>query len=162
LLEKNPEKAKSEIADIERVSRDAMSEIRNTLRGYRSYKLAEELQRAKSALESAGVAVETESAEIVLSPAQESVAALIMREAVTNVVRHAHAQSCRLRLARNNGNCILEVQDDGRGGLNSEGNGVRGMRERIEALGGTLTYKTSAGTSLKFEFPLTASTKAKN
>lgn len=161
LLEQDPAKAKSEIADIERVSRDAMSEIRNTLRGYRSYKLSEELQRAKSALESAGVIVETESAEILLSPAQESVAALIMREAVTNVVRHAHARSCRLRLARNNGNCVLEVQDDGRGGLNSEGNGVRGMRERIEALGGTLTYKTSVGTSLKFEFPVGASTETK-
>jgi two-component system, NarL family, sensor histidine kinase DesK len=117
--------------------------------------LGEELQRAKSALESAGVIVEAESGELPLTPAQESVAALIMREAVTNVVRHAHARTCHLRVARNNGNCVLEVQDDGHGGLNSEGNGLRGMRERVEALGGTLTYKTSVGTSLKFEFPLT-------
>ncbi|HKW19229.1 MAG TPA: sensor histidine kinase [Terriglobales bacterium] len=158
LIEKDPKRAKAEVADIERVSRDAMAEIRNTLGGYRSYKLSEELQRAKSALESAGVAVKTESAEVHLTPAQESVAALIMREAVTNVVRHAHAGTCRLLLARNNGNCVLEVQDDGRGGLNSQGNGLRGMRERIEALGGTLTYETSMGTSLKFEFPLNAPT----
>jgi two-component system, NarL family, sensor histidine kinase DesK len=162
LIEKDPAKAKSEIADIERVSRDAMAEIRNTLRGYSTYKLSEELQRATSVLKSAGVAVEAESAEVLLTPAQESVAALIMREAVTNVVRHAHARNCRLRLARNNGNCVLEVQDDGSGALNSEGNGLRGMRERVEALGGTFTCKTSAGTSLKFEFPLTASTEGKN
>jgi two-component system, NarL family, sensor histidine kinase DesK len=155
LLEKDPQKAKSEIADIERVSREAMAEIRNTLRGYSTYKLSEELQRAQSALESVGVSVSAESGEVPLTPAQESVAALIMREAVTNVVRHAHARHCSLRLARNNGNCILEIQDDGCGGLTAEGNGLRGMRERVEALGGTLTQHTSAGTNLKFEFPLT-------
>jgi two-component system, NarL family, sensor histidine kinase DesK len=162
LLEKDPQKAKSEIADIERVSREALAEIRNTLRGYSTYKLDEEFQRAQSALETAGVAVETQSVEVPLTPAQESVAALIMREAVTNVVRHAHAQHCLLRLARNNGNCVLEIQDDGCGGFTTEGNGLRGMRERVEALGGTLTHKTSAGTKLKFEFPLTAPADAKS
>src|SRR5205823_5684031 len=48
LLDRDPQMAKSEITDIERVSREAMAEIRNTLRGYSTYKLSEELQRAKS------------------------------------------------------------------------------------------------------------------
>ena len=155
LLDKDLQKARNEIADIEKVSREAMTEIRNTLRGYSSYKLSEELDRAKLALESAGVLVNAVSGEVPLTPAQESVAALIMREAVTNVVRHAYARNCQLRIARNNGNCILEIRDDGRGGVIAEGNGLRGMRERVEALGGTLTQETSAGTKLKFEFPLT-------
>ena len=159
LLEKYPEKARSEVADIEKVSREAMAEIRNTLRGYGVYKLTEEVQRAKSALESAGVSVIADAAEISMSPAQESVAALIMREAVTNVVRHAHARTCQLRIARNNGNCILEIQDDGRGGFQAEGNGLRGMRERVEALGGTVERDTAAGTKLRFEFPLVADDK---
>ena len=160
LFEKDPRKAKHEIAEIEAVSRAAMAEIRNTLRGYSLYKLSDELQRAKSALESAGVEVEWEAVELSLTPAQESVAALIMREAVTNIVRHAHARNCWLRLARDNGNCVLEIQDDGRGGLHSEGNGLRGMRERVEALGGRFERDTASGsgTKLKFEFPLTAST----
>jgi len=157
LLDKDLPKAKAEIADIEKVSREAMAEIRNTLRGYSTYKLCEELERAKSALESAGMAVATESSEVPLTPAQESVAALIVREAITNVVRHSRARNCQLRLARNNGNCVLEIQDDGCGGVYSEGNGLRGMRERVEALGGTFTQKTSAGTKLTFEFPLTSS-----
>lgn len=157
LLDKDLNKAKSEIADIEKVSREAMADIRNTLRGYSSYKLSNELQRAQSALESAGVEVNTESSEVPLTAAQESVAALIMREAVTNVVRHAQARHCWLRVARNYGTCVLEIQDDGCGGFTSEGNGLRGMRERVEALGGTLRYKTSAGTKLSFEFPLTVS-----
>jgi two-component system sensor histidine kinase DesK len=79
-----------------------------------------------------------------------------MREAVTNVVRHSRARNCSLRLARSNGNCVLEVHDDGSGGDYTEGNGLRGMRERVEALGGSLVRKSSAGTQLKFEFPLAA------
>ncbi len=157
LLEKYPEKARSEIGDIEKVSREAMAEIRNTLRGYNTYKLCDEMQRAKSVLESAGVAMESDAVEIAMTPAQESVVALIMREAVTNVVRHAQAQHCQLRIAPNNGNCVFEIQDDGRGGFQAEGNGLRGMRERVEALGGTLARDSSSGTKLKFEFPLTTS-----
>jgi two-component system sensor histidine kinase DesK len=154
LLEKYPEKARSEITDIEKVSREAMAEIRNTLRGYSTYKLSEEIQRAESALSCAGVTLQSETAEINMTPAQESVVALIMREAVTNVVRHSQAKNCSLRLATNNGDCIFEIQDDGRGGSLLEGNGLRGMRERVEALGGTITRDMSAGTKLTFEFPL--------
>ena len=154
LLEKSPEKARSEIADIEKVSREAMAEIRNTLRGYSTYKLSEEIQRAESALSSAGVTLQSETVEIDMTPAQESVVALIMREAITNVVRHAQAKTCKLRLAANNGDCVFEIQDDGRGGSLLEGNGLRGMRERVEALGGSITRDMSAGTTLRFEFPL--------
>jgi two-component system sensor histidine kinase DesK len=159
LLEKYPEEAKSEIADIEKVSREAMAEIRNTLRGYSTYKLSDEIQRAESALSSAGVTLQSETAEIKMTPAQESVVALIMREAITNVVRHSQARNCRLRLAANNGDCILEIQDDGRGGSLLEGNGLRGMRERVQALGGTITRDMSAGTKLTFAFPLPANGK---
>jgi two-component system sensor histidine kinase DesK len=159
LLEKNSPQARDEIRDIEKVSREAMAEIRNTLRGYSTYKICEEMERTKSVLESAGVALESETADVPLTDAQESVVALIMREAVTNVVRHAQAQHCRLRLELNNGNCILQIEDDGRGGFQFEGNGMRGMRERVEALGGTLTRDTSSGTRLKFEFPLSANGK---
>ena len=155
LLEKFPEKAKQEISDIENVSRKAMAEIRNTLRGYSTYKLGDELARARSVLESAGVKVQEDTVQVPMSPAQESVASLIMREAVTNVVRHAQARSCCLRIAASNGDCLLEIEDDGRGGAQVEGNGLRGMRERVEALGGILTRDTSQGTKLSFRFPLT-------
>ncbi len=153
----DPHRAKAEISDIERVSREAMAEIRATLRGYTTYKISEELQRAKSTLNTAGIWAESSVIEVNMSPAQESVVALIMREAVTNVVRHSHARTCRLKLAAQNGSCMLSVEDDGKGGEHVEGNGLRGMRERIEALGGTLVRDTGPGTKLKFEFPLNAS-----
>ncbi|MBZ5597278.1 MAG: sensor histidine kinase [Acidobacteriia bacterium] len=155
LIDLDPARAKAEIRDVEQTSREALAEVRSTIRGYRAHSLEEELKQARSALETAGVTVRAESAAVALTPAQESVVALVVREAITNVVRHAHARNCTLRLAPSNGNCQLEIQDDGRGGFQIEGNGLRGMRERIEALGGTLVRETSAGTRLMIEFPLT-------
>jgi two-component system sensor histidine kinase DesK len=77
-----------------------------------------------------------------------------VREAVTNVVRHAHARTCSLSLQRQNGSCRLQIADDGRGGSQAEGNGLRGMRERVEMLGGTLSRDFRGGTSLTITLPL--------
>jgi two-component system sensor histidine kinase DesK len=155
LIDRNPQQAKAEIADVEKTSREALSEVRTTIRGYRAYSLEAELKQARATLETAGVRVKSESAEFSLSPMQESVVALVVREAVTNVVRHAGARNCLLRLTPLNGTCRFEIQDDGRGGGAVEGNGLRGMRERIEALGGTLQRETNSGTRLTIEFPTT-------
>lgn len=154
LIDRDPGRAKAEIADVEQTSRQALNEVRSTIRGYRNNSLESELKQAAGALETAGIAVRAETADLKLSPAQESVVALIVREAVTNVVRHAQARNCQLRLAPSNGNCLLEIQDDGRGGLQTEGNGIRGMRERIEALGGIMQRDTSQGTRITIQFPL--------
>jgi two-component system, NarL family, sensor histidine kinase DesK len=82
------------------------------------------------------------------------VLSLAVREAVTNVVRHAQARTCHLRLEQQNGSFRLEIVDDGRGGPVGEGNGLRGMRERVEMLGGTLDHDTHAGTRLTITLPL--------
>lgn len=154
LMDRDPERAKAEIGDVEQSSREALAEVRSTIRGYRVNSLEAELAQAKRALEAAGVEVKTEAAAVPLSSAQEGVIALAVREAVTNVVRHAQARNCRLRLERVNGRCRLEVQDDGCGGQQPEGHGLRGMRERVEAFGGSLRRETSAGTKLCVEIPL--------
>src|SRR3984893_15988160 len=154
LVNHDPERAKAEIADVEQTSRAALADVRSTIRGYRAHSLEAELKQAKATLETAGVTVDSHSEEVRLTPAQESVVALVVREAVTNVVRHAQARHCHLRLMPANGNCRIEIQDDGRGGGAVEGNGLRGMRERIEALGGTLQRENRAGTRLSIQFPL--------
>jgi two-component system, NarL family, sensor histidine kinase DesK len=159
LIDRDPQRAKAEIADVEKTSREALAEVRTTIRGYRGYSLEAELKQAQATLETAGVKVKSESAEVSLTPVQESVVALVVREAVTNVVRHAGARNCLLRLTPVNGTCRFEIQDDGRGGGNTEGNGLRGMRERIEALGGTLQRETNPGTRLTIEFPVDPATK---
>jgi two-component system sensor histidine kinase DesK len=156
LLDRDPERAKAEIADVEQTSRAALAEVRSTIRGYRLNSLQSELKQAATALKAAGVQVNQETSEPQLTPTQESVLALVIREAITNVVRHASAKQCLVRLASANGTCILEVQDDGCGGLREEGNGVRGMRERVEALGGTLRHESKAGTKLIIQFPMSS------
>jgi two-component system sensor histidine kinase DesK len=128
--------------------------VRDAIRGYRSQGLAAELAQAKSTLETAGLTVQCDAASTVKLPAvQESVLSLAVREAVTNVVRHARARTCRMRLEQENGSCCLEIQDDGLGSSNGEGNGLRGMRERVEMLGGTLLRETQAGTKLTITLP---------
>lgn len=154
LIGHDPERAANEIRDVEQISREALAEVRGAISGYRAGGLEDELARAASTLKTAGVAAECRSVPVPLSPAQETVLALAVREAVTNVVRHAHAERCLVRLEPIDGNCLLEIQDDGRGGSQTEGNGVRGMRERVEALGGSLRRETTAGTRLTILLPL--------
>jgi two-component system sensor histidine kinase DesK len=155
LIDRDPQRAGKEIREVEEISRQALSEVRDAIRGYRSKGLAAELAQAKSTLETAGVAVQCDAATTIKIPAmQESVLSLVVREAVTNVVRHAQAHTCRMRLDQQNGSCLLEIQDDGRGGFSNEGNGLRGMRERVEMLGGTLDRETSSGTRLTITLPM--------
>ena len=154
LMDRDLERARKEIEDVEQTARDALAEVRQAIRGYRAGSLEEEFARARSMLEIAGVSVDCNASPVTLTPAQETVLALVTREAVTNVVRHAQAKLCRLRLGREGHSARLEIQDDGRGGAQIEGNGIRGMRERIEALHGQLERETAAGTRLTVTLPL--------
>ena len=154
LVDRDPDRAKQEMLDVENTSRAALSDVREAIRGYRSEGIFAELARARAALETAGVTVECQTATLPLSPAQESVLALALREAVTNVVRHADARRCQVRLFGEKQLCRLEVADDGVGGDAPEGNGLRGMRERLEAIGGSLERITQDGTRLVIQLPL--------
>jgi two-component system sensor histidine kinase DesK len=155
LMDRDSERARKEIHEVEEISRQALSDVRDAIRGYRSQGLVAELAQAKCTLETAGVAVQCDASTVVKLPAvHEGVLALAVREAVTNVVRHAQAHTCSLRLEQQNGSFRLEISDDGRGGSTGEGNGLRGMRERVEMLGGTLNRDSEAGTRLTIILPL--------
>src|SRR5579872_6682323 len=155
LIERDPARAGKEIREVEQISRQALSEVRDAIRGYRAKGLAAELAQAKSTLETAGISVQCDAASTLQLPAvQESVLSLAVREGVTNVLRHARASNCRLRIEQQNGNCRLEIADDGQGFVALEGNGLRGMRERVEMLGGTLERRNKSGTSLLITLPL--------
>ncbi|HET7436793.1 MAG TPA: sensor histidine kinase [Thermoanaerobaculia bacterium] len=152
LADRDPQRARDEIRDVERISREALAEVRAAVRGYRSGGLSAEADAAKKALESAGVTFDAQLDAVALTPAQEAVLALAIREAVTNVVRHANARSCRLTLRHEDG-AVLTVSDDGRGGTAAFGSGLLGMRERVEALGGTLVHDGRNGTTLTIRLP---------
>ena len=155
LIDRDPQRAGQEIREVENISRQALSEVRDAIRGYRSKGLVAELAQAKATLETAGVAVQCDAATTLQLPAmQESVLSLAVREGVTNVVRHANARNCRLRIEQQNGQCRLEIADDGQGFVSVEGNGLRGMRERVEMLGGTMDRRNKSGTTLSIVLPL--------
>ncbi len=153
LLERDPARAKSEIEAIERISRAALSEVREAIAGYRAGDLIGELDRAKTTLETAGIAVERHGEASGMPIAHEQVLALVLREAVTNILRHAHAKHCRITLQQTDGAYRLEVRDDGRGGVHQEGLGMRGIRERVAAIGGNVTWNAGPGTELAITLP---------
>jgi len=158
LMERDPKRAAAEIADVESTARTALAEVRETIGGYRAKGLAAELAAAKRTLDAAGVALTCETApnaQAALHATEETVLSLVVREAVTNIVRHAEATECRMRLeVTADGYHALRVEDNGRNPVTREGNGLRGMRERVLALGGRFSVKSSEGTRLLIELPI--------
>jgi two-component system sensor histidine kinase DesK len=154
LGERDPERAFREIRDVERISREALAEVRAAVTGYRSGGLAAEVEHARNALSTAGVTLETEITKAQLPPAHEAVLCLALREAITNIVRHAGGRHCRVSVDVANEQCTLTIADDGRGGNAPSGSGLSGMRERVEVLGGTLTRDGHRGTTLTVMLPL--------
>lgn len=157
LIVGDAQRARREISEVEQIARKALSEVREAIRGYRAEGIAAEIVRARRALDTAGVRLEWEPQSVRLQPAQESVISLALREAVTNILRHSGATSCRLKLAADELGAHLSVEDDGRGGIDREGNGLRGMRERVEALGGRVGIDSGRGTRLTVDIPGPAS-----
>lgn len=153
LMERDPERARQEMAEVEQIARQALGDVRETIRGYRAEGLETELARARKTLDAAGVLLELTGNTPTLAPAEETVLSLILREAVTNIVRHAQASRCRMALATGSEGTALVVEDDGRGGIRMEGNGLRGMRERVESLGGKLSIISVQGTRLEVHLP---------
>ncbi|MDQ3281158.1 MAG: sensor histidine kinase [Acidobacteriota bacterium] len=154
LSERDPERARSEIRDVERIAREALAEVRSAVIGYRSGGLAAEVQHARNALNTAGVTLETNVTTSQLPPTHEAVLCLAVREAITNIVRHAGARHAQLSITVDNEVCTLTVADDGRGGNAPFGSGLTGMRERMDVLGGTVTRDGSRGTTLTVTLPM--------
>ncbi|HET9225344.1 MAG TPA: sensor histidine kinase [Thermoanaerobaculia bacterium] len=153
LVDRDPERAGQEIREVERISREALREVRTAIAGYRSEGLQAELARARLALESSGIKLEYFAQPVQPGPARETVLALALREAVTNVIRHSGAKTCRISIQEEDGEVVLEVRDDGKGGASPFGIGLSSMRERVEGLGGRLERLGEGGTALIVALP---------
>jgi len=154
LVERDPARAAREIREVNDVARDALAQVRSAVTGYRAAGLSAEFEAMRKAFDTAGVTLKVEAEAVALPPAHENTLALVLREASTNVLRHAGAKTCRVRLVHRNNVALLEIADDGRGGDALEGNGLLGMRERIAALGGSLVRDGRAGMRLEVTLPL--------
>ena len=156
LIAADPARAAKEMGEVERIARDGLAEVRQAITGYRSSGLAAEIEQVRETLVAAGIdaTATIDARSMPLAPAQETALSLALREATTNVIRHAGATRCHIRFYAQDGSVLMEVEDNGRGGETPFGNGLSGMRERIQALGGVLHRETDHGTRLLIKLPI--------
>ncbi len=137
LVDTDPQRAKREISELEDLARGALADVRSTAAGYRGVSVASELANARSALEAAGIRATLPRAADDVPADTRELFGWVVREAVTNVVRHSGARTATIVLAPDR----VEVIDDGSGpaGPVGDGSGLTGLRERVEAAGGRMT-----------------------
>jgi two-component system, NarL family, sensor histidine kinase DesK len=136
-----PERAEAELADVQRLAREALADVRAAVAGYRGLSLDAELAAARTALDAAGIEADLPHAGSAVPPERQELFAWAIREAVTNVVRHSQAKHCRIELTPTS----LTVVDDGRGPTAgaADGHGLAGLRERVDTAGGTLSVASA-------------------
>lgn len=156
LIDRDPQAARTEIDDVSRVARDALAQVRRAVTGIRAAGLAAELASARLLLESDGVTLRYEAQEVAMPADLETVLALSLREAVTNIQRHARASIAEVVLAATPEHVTLRIRDNGVGSAAVPGNGLSGMRERVESRGGRLRVDSTLrqGTSVEITLPL--------
>lgn len=160
LAERDPRRAAAEIRDVENISRNALAEVRRAIHGYRGERLLDELASARKTLAAAAVTLTEDIVPCSLGADEERALALGLREAVTNVVRHSQASTCRISLNAESGGVRLIVEDDGVGGELVEGAGLAGMRARLAEVDGQVECDGKRGTRLILRVPERPATAA--
>jgi two-component system sensor histidine kinase DesK len=153
----DPPRAQREMDEVERVARHALAEVRAAVTGMRRSDLAAEMVSARLMLEASGLMFDGEvPAGTTLPSTIEAPLALVLREAITNIHRHARATRASVRFQPGMESFQMCISDNGCGGLAAHGNGVSGMRERVNALGGSLRIDSPSrkGTTLTVRVPL--------
>jgi two-component system sensor histidine kinase DesK len=140
LVDRDPDRARAELAEIVRLTGEAISGVRGTVTGLRADGLAAQVQASRAALDSAGISAEVAGDAGAISPAQSLPASWILREATTNILRHAHAKHVRIGIEPG----TVIVEDDGVGIRAKAGNGLRGMAERAAAADAVLRVERSS------------------
>lgn len=157
LVEKDPERAKNEIKDIRETARIALKEVRELVAGMRAITLNEELPRIEQILAAAEMDCVIKGDAVIkrLPTITENVLSMCLKEAVNNVVKHSSATKCSITFIQKPNELIAIVEDDGIG-LPEEidcGTGLKGMRERLHFVNGTLSIESYKGTTLIIKVP---------
>jgi len=159
LIHKNLNQLEQEIKEVEDISRKALSEVRDVVKGFRKVGLAAELRGIKVALKAAEIKYSINSTPIRISSQIENVLSYILRESVTNIIRHSKATQCEFSIHHSGPNVEFGISDNGIGFLpNENGLGIEGMRTRIKLLGGKMKIKSSNGTTIQLKIPIRSNT----
>lgn len=155
LLDSDPARAREELRNLQAGTRDALADVRSTLSGLVTTTVEAELDNATSALEAAGVALAVYGEIPELDAEQGSAFGLMLREAVTNIIRHSNADQAEIRFLQEDHVHSLEVTDNGEVATLTEGNGLTGLRRRLEQVGGMLSVRRgqAAGVQLRAMLP---------
>lgn len=157
LFERDAGGSRRELEEAEQIARDALAQVRSAVTGFRAADLAGELASAHLMLESSRVHLHHRPLPVI--PAWiECGLSLVMREAATNIARHADASEATITVTCDADAVLMEISDNGRGGVSANGNGLVGMRERVSALGGSLQIESprGIGTTLRIRIPIGA------
>ncbi len=156
LFDRDSEAARREMSEAEAVARHALAEVRAAVTGIRATDLAAELASARLLLGASGVHLDYQLPALQLPEHIERSLALVIREASTNIVRHARASEAKIALSVDGADVLLQIGDNGRGALMLEGNGLAGMRERVRGIDGALQIDSPAGrgTCLRVRVPV--------
>ncbi|MFT3874989.1 MAG: histidine kinase [Propioniciclava sp.] len=145
LIGRNDEAARAEVSALADITRRALADVRATAAGMRTVRLTSEIAAARSVLEAAGLEARTPSAVPALDDDRSELFGYAVREAVTNVVRHAGAHLCVIVCDE----ARVSIADDGVGfRSDAAGSGLTGLRERVEAAGGRLSVESSGSGSV--------------
>jgi two-component system, NarL family, sensor histidine kinase DesK len=155
LYDRDRDGARREIAEVERIARETLGQVRRAVMGIRAAGLRAELAGAKLALDAVGMRLQQRIVADGLAPEFETALALVLREATTNIVRHSGAQQVQVSLEIGPRWVQMHIEDDGRGGHGMAGSGVAGMRERVQALAGRFEWHSDErGTRIDVAIPL--------
>jgi two-component system, NarL family, sensor histidine kinase DesK len=142
LASRDPVRAAEQAADIETVGRRALTEVRQSVAGYRGRGVVHELAEARTALADAGFTVAVRQDDIPLAAAADALLGWVIREGATNVIRHSGGHQAEIEIGHRKGYAFVEIRDDGGKSpaiqLPAGGNGLSGLRERAAAAGGVV------------------------
>lgn len=151
LIAEDPTRAQREVGEVEAAARTALQEVREAVAGYREATLRGELEHAHELLAAAGIECVVRDEAGALPPPIETLLGWVLREGITNMIRHSRARHCLVALTRSDGGVRMSLTDDGRGsahaspasdisGAPSHGNGLRGIAERVAAHDGRCEF----------------------
>lgn len=151
LAHRDPDRAAAEMLTVQALAREALREMRATVSNYRELDLGVEISNVRQVLDAGGTTCTFAGSDVEMTLANRDVAAWVVREAVTNVLRHSTASQCDITLSRRGDVAVVEVFNNGAGDVGSEprtrhtfGNGLHGLTERVAAVNGTLTANPTA------------------
>ncbi|MFB4327074.1 sensor histidine kinase [Paenibacillus sp. JNUCC32] len=158
LMKQDMERAQAEINDVRQTARTALKEVREMVTRMRGTRLADEIFRIRQILKAAQIELTFEGTQEPenLSLMNENVISMCLKEAVNNIVKHSNATACSIVIESTETDLIARVKDNGTGFVTdakNRGNGLRGMRERLEFVNGSMEFASGEGTTLVLRVP---------